>query len=255
MEEIRLQKIIAERGICSRRKAEELIVNGKVKVNGKIVKELGMKFAPDVKIEVEGSNMNLSQEKVTFVFNKPLGVVSTVSDDRDRKTVIDFFKGEPYRLFPVGRLDYNTAGCLLISNDGELSNLITHPSSHLEKTYIVTVEGYITDETLRTLHDGVLLEDGMTQKARIALGKRNDEISIFKISIHEGRNRQVRRMCEAVGFKVKSLFRESVGIINVNDIKRGEYRRLTAEEIDTLKKICLENKKKNVIPEYKKRKW
>lgn len=253
MEE-RLQKIMANRGICSRRKAEELIKSGKVKVNGVTITELGFKCTIDANIIVEGyTNKSVKEEKVTFVFNKPLGVVSSSSDDRGRKTVIDFFKEEPYRLFPVGRLDYNTAGCILISNDGELTNLICHPSSHLVKTYIVTVEGFITDSALRELHDGVLLEDGLTQKAEIALGKRNDEVSIFKISIHEGRNRQVRRMCEAVGYKVKSLFRESVGMINVADVKRGEYRRLSDGEINMLKKICLANKKNNIIPDYKKK--
>ena len=251
---VRLQKVMAERGICSRRKAEEYILAGKVKVNGVIVKELGIKVSPLVKIELEGNQVNqVDEEKVTFVFNKPLGVVSSASDDRGRPTVIDFFKKEKFRLYPVGRLDFNTSGCLLITNDGELSNLVTHPSSHLEKVYIVTVFGNITDEALKKLRDGVLLEDGLTQKAKIAIGKRNDEVSIFKIAIHEGRNRQVRRMCEAVGYRVKSLHRESVGGITLGDLKRGEYRVLSKEEIEKIKKICLENKKNNVIPDYKQK--
>lgn len=256
MEElVRLQKVMADRGICSRRKAEELIAAGKVKVDGKIFKEMGMKVSPLVKIEVEGIDVNdINEKKVTFVFNKPMGVVSSASDDRGRRTVIDYFKDEPYRLYPVGRLDFNTSGCLLITNDGELSQLVTHPSSHLEKTYIVTVNGFITDEALKKLHDGVELSDGLTQKARIALGKRNDEVSIFKISIFEGRNRQVRRMCEFVGYEVKSLHRESVGGITLGNLKRGEYRVLETEEVEKIKKACLENKLKNVIPSYKLKK-
>ena len=187
MEEIRLQKVIAERGYCSRRKAEEYILEGKVKVNGKIINTLGVKVNPNSLIEINDKNISdIKEEKKTFVFNKPLGVVSSSSDDRGRKTVVDFFKNEGLRLYPVGRLDYNTSGCLLVSNDGELSSLVIHPSSNMEKTYIVTVEGKITNEALRTLHDGVLLEDGMTAPARVLLGKRDDEVSIFKIVIHEG---------------------------------------------------------------------
>ena len=253
MEELRLQKLMSERGICSRRKAEELILEGKVKVDGKIVKELGIKVSPLVKIEVEGYSVKNNDKKVTFVFNKPLGVVSSASDDRGRPTVVDFFKKEDYRLYPVGRLDFNTSGCLLITNDGELAQLVTHPSSRLEKAYIVTCEGNMSDDTLRKLRDGVMLEDGMTQKARIFIGKRTDEVTIFKLVIHEGRNRQVRRMCEAVGYRVKSLHRESVGGILLGNLKRGEYRELTKEEINSLKTICLNNKKTNVIPEYKQK--
>lgn len=254
MENIRLQKIIASRGYCSRRKAEELILQGKVRVDGEVVTELGRKFDEDVSIEIDGFEaLNQDNEKVAFVFNKPLGVLSTCSDDRGRRTIIDFFKYEHYRLFSIGRLDYNTAGCILVSNDGELSNLVSHPSSHLEKTYIVTVKGFISDESLRKLHDGVLLDDGMTQPAKIAIGKRNEDISIFKITIHEGRNRQVRRMCQAVGHDVLHLFRESVGSINVKNIERGKYRRLSAEEVENIKNICKKNKKENVIPFYKKK--
>lgn len=254
MELMRLQKVMAERGICSRRKAEELIAQGKVRVDGKIFTEMGIKVAPTVKIEVEGLDVSdIVTEKVTFVFNKPLGVVSSAKDDRGRPTVIDYFRKEPYRLYPVGRLDFNTSGCLLVTNDGELSQLVTHPSSHLEKTYIVTVEGMISDRALRALHDGVMLEDGPTQPAKIALGKRTDEVSIFKISIHEGRNRQIRRMCEAVGYSIRSLHRESVGGIMLGALKRGEYRLLSEEETEELKRRCRKNRETNVIPESKKK--
>lgn len=253
MEElVRLQKVIAERGICSRRKAEQLISTGKIKVDGVIVDVLGTKVRPDAVIEVDGETINmLNEEKFTFVFNKPLGVVTTAKDDRDRTTVIDYFKNEEIRLYPVGRLDFNTSGCLLVTNDGELSQLVTHPSSHMDKTYIVTVFGNITNEALSKLHYGVELDDGMTAPAKVLIGKRTSDVSIFKITIHEGRNRQVRRMCEAVGYRVKSLYRESVGKINCVGLQRGEYRRLSKEEVDEIKKICKENQRKNKIPNYK----
>lgn len=255
MEElVRLQKVIAERGFCSRRKAEELILENKVKVNGQIISTLGIKVPVDAEIEIEGYDLHeIKESKKTFVFNKPLGVVSTSHDDRNRPTVVDFFEKEGLRLYSVGRLDFNTSGCLLVTNDGELSQLVTHPSSHMNKTYIVTVKGCITDEALRTLHNGVLLEDGMTEKAKVLLGKRNKEVSIFKIIIHEGRNRQVRRMCEAVGYEVKSLYRESVGSITCVGLARGQYRQLSQEEVDELKSICKENQKVNIIPEHKKK--
>lgn len=250
---IRLQKVIAERGICSRRKAEKLIAEGKVKVNGEVITVLGTKVDPDAQIEVEGFvGSSQREERVTYVFNKPLGVVTTVQDDRGRTTVMDYFQNESLRLYPVGRLDYNTAGCLLVSNDGELSQLVTHPSSHMEKTYIVTVAGCISNESLAKLHYGVELQDGMTAPAKVLIGKRNEEVSIMKITIHEGRNRQIRRMCEAVGHRVKTLYRESVGPINCTGLQRGEYRRLSDEEVAEIKKICRENQQKNRIPDYKK---
>ena len=253
MEEmVRLQKVIAERGLCSRRKAEQLIVDGKVKVNGEVTTTLGTKIPANAKIEIEGiDEKEVKEKKKTFVLNKPLGVVSSAHDDRNRPIVTDYFTNEGIRVYPVGRLDINTAGCLLVTNDGELAQLVTHPSSHMNKSYIVTVKGYIPDEALKKLHDGVELQDGMTAPAKILIGKRNKEVSIFKIIIHEGRNRQVRRMCEAVGYKVKSLYRESVGPITCIGLSRGEYRQLSQEEVDEIKSICKENKKKNVIPNYK----
>lgn len=251
--EVRLHKLIASRGYCSRRQAEELIKEGKVKVDGKLVTELGLKVEEDCLIEIEGNKIEAEKEKVSFVFNKPLGVITSVSDDHNRKTVIDFFKDVPYRVYPAGRLDFNTAGCLIVTNDGELASLITHPSSSLEKAYIATVEGYISDEELRKLHDGVMLEDGMTLPAKVLLGKRNQEVSIIKIIIHEGRKRQVRRMFEAVNHPVKNLYRESVGKITCDGLKRGEYRRLTDEEVSYLKRECLKNKINNVIPDIRKK--
>ena len=253
MEElVRLQKVIAERGFCSRRKAEELILEGKVRVNGEVVNALGTKVSTEAEIEIEGYDIKeILESKKTFVFNKPLGVVSTSHDDRNRPTVVDFFEKEGLRVYSVGRLDFNTSGCLLVTNDGELSQLVTHPSSHMEKTYIVTVKGYITDEALLSLKRGVMLEDGMTEKAKVLLGKRNKEVSIFKLIIHEGRNRQVRRMCYAIGYKVKSLYREAVGPVTCYGLARGQYRQLSQEEVDEIKDICKANQKINIIPSYK----
>lgn len=252
-EEIRLQKLISMRGFCSRRKAEELIASSKVKVNGELITQMGYLVDEDTKIEIDGLENNVETDKVTFLFNKPLGVVSSVKDDRGRKTVIDFFKSENYRLYPVGRLDYNTSGALLISNDGELTNLVTHPSTHLNKCYLATIEGKVKEEDLQALRDGVLLEDGMTQKAIVEVFKEKPYETLIFITIHEGRNRQVRRMFEHFSYHVKNLNRESIAFLNVKGLKRGEYRKLTRDEVDKIKSICRENKKTNVIPDYKKK--
>lgn len=251
---VRLQKVIAERGYCSRRKAESLITEGLVKVNGEVVSTLGVKVSPDAYIEIEGMDIDeIRESKKTYVFNKPLGVITTSHDDRGRTTVVDYFTNEKIRLYPVGRLDINTSGCLLVTNDGELAQLVTHPSSHLNKSYIVTVKGFITDEELKALHEGVMLEDGLTAPARVLIGQRNKDFSIFKIIIHEGRNRQVRRMCEAINHKVIKLSRESVGPITCIGIKKGEYRKLSEEEVQEIKTLCHEAQRKNIIPSYKKK--
>ena len=203
---MRLQKAMSQLGLCSRRQAEELINQGKVKVNGVLVQEMGVQVSLKDKIEIIGqSNKNVNTNTVTFLFNKPLGVVSSVKDDRGRKVVTDFFKNENYRLYPVGRLDYNTSGALLISNDGELTNLVTHPSTHLNKTYIVTIDSEVKDEHLKLLEKGVLLEDGLTQPSIIKIIKRTSMYSLISITIHEGRNRQVRRMFEHFSYHVKNL--------------------------------------------------
>ncbi len=252
-EKIRLQKLISMRGFCSRRKAEELISSSKVKVNGELIIKKGYLVEEDAKIEIEGFENNVETDKVTFLFNKPLGVVSSVKDDRGRKTVIDFFKNENYRLYPVGRLDYNTSGVLLVSNDGELTNLVTHPSTHLNKCYLATVEGKVKEKDLQALRNGVLLEDGMTQKAIVEVFKEKPYETLIFITIHEGRNRQVRRMFEHFSYHIKNLNRESIAFLNVKGLKRGEYRKLTQNEVDKIKLICRENKKSNVIPTYKKK--
>lgn len=245
---------MSQLGLCSRRQAEELIDQGKVKVNGVIVQEKGVQVTLKDKIEIVGqTESKINRETVTFLFNKPLGVVSSVKDDRGRKVVTDFFKNENYRLYPVGRLDFNTSGALLISNDGELTNLVTHPSTHLNKTYIVTLDSEVKDEHLKELEKGILLEDGMTQPSVVKIIRRNIGYSLISITIHEGRNRQVRRMFEHFSYHVKNLHRESIGFLNLEGIERGKYRKLTLQEVEKIKSICKENKRNNVIPEYKRK--
>ena len=251
-EKMRLQKAMSQLGLCSRRKAEELIEQRKVKVNGILIEEMGVLVSLNDKIEIIGEvKKEVNLEKVTFLFNKPLGVVSSVKDDRDRKVVVDFFKDENYRLYPVGRLDYNTSGALLVSNDGELTNLVTHPSTHLNKTYIATIRGFVKDSHLQELRDGVMLEDGMTEKAFVKVIARNENRSVISLTIHEGRNRQVRRMFNHFDYEVKNLHRESIGFLTLQGIERGKYRKLTNAEVINLKELCKKNKGNNVIPKYK----
>lgn len=252
-EKIRLQKLMSQLGLCSRRKAEELISLGLVKVDGTIVTEMGYLVSPSSKVEIEGYTSQVSNELVTFLFNKPLGVVSSAKDDRGRKTVIDFFKDENYRLYPVGRLDYNTSGAILVSNDGELTNLVTHPSSHLNKTYMATIDGKVKKEDIVSLERGIKLDDGMTQPAEVKVFKETEKYTMVQITIHEGRNRQVRRMFEHFSYHVRNLNRDSIDTLSLRGLKRGEYRKLSQEEVDLIKEKCLRNKQNNQIPEYKRK--
>ncbi|BCJ85785.1 pseudouridine synthase [Effusibacillus dendaii] len=233
----RLQKVLAQSGVASRRKCEELIVAGKVTVNGQVVTELGTKVdSTRDTIAVEGKPIG-KQQSVYILFNKPTGVVTTVSDPEGRKTVIDLVQVKE-RIFPVGRLDMNTSGLLLLTNDGQLANGLIHPCHEVDKTYRVVVHGSITDDSLKRLENGVLLEDGMTAPAKVKLLARSSKQSAFEITIHEGRNRQVRRMCEAVGHPVLKLKRVKFAFLTIGKVKTGEWRRLTAEEVDRLYRIA-----------------
>lgn len=234
--EKRLQKILAEAGIASRREAEKIITAGRVRVNGHVVTELGQKFEPDTNITVDGKRI-AGEKKVYYVFNKPRGVVTTMSDPEGRRTVADYLKDLPGRLFPVGRLDYNTEGLLLITNDGDLAQKLTHPSSEIKKTYVVKAPGIIPEEKLDLLRVGVKLEDGMTAPAVVNLREHSHECNytIFDITIHEGRNRQIRRMCDFLGFPVRDLKRIKLGPLNLNNLARGKFRRLSEAETDLLK--------------------
>ncbi len=239
MEE-RLQKILAAAGVASRREAEKIILAGKVKVNGKVVTELGSKFdASRCRITVEGKPVKV-ESKVYYLFYKPRGVVTTMSDPQGRRTVADYMKDMPERVFPVGRLDYNTEGLLLLTNDGDLAQKLMHPSHEVNKTYVVKVPGIVPDEKLDMLRIGVKLEDGMTAPAVVNLLTYDHEknITLFNITIHEGRNRQVRRMCDFIGFPVRELKRTKMGTLTLAGLSRGKYRELTEKELAELKKAA-----------------
>ena len=238
MEE-RLQKVLAQAGVASRREAEEYITAGRVKVNGKVVKELGTKVGPDAFIMVDGHPVH-RERKTYLLFYKPRGVVTTMKDPEGRKSIADYVKDIPQRVYPVGRLDYNTEGLLLLTNDGELAQAMTHPSHEVNKTYEVTVPGIVPQEKLDLLRIGVKLEDGMTAPAIVDLAGYDYEKNLtrFNVTIHEGRNRQVRRMCDYIGFPVRYLRRVQMGTLTLDGLRRGDCRELFNEEIEDLRAAC-----------------
>lgn len=237
MKEIRLQKYMAEAGIASRRKCEELITQGKVKLNDKIVTELGIKVNPikDIVIYNGKKIKQVQDEKVYVLLNKPIGYVTTVKDQFSRDTVLDLVKTNK-RLVPVGRLDMYTSGAIILTDDGEFVYKVTHPKHEIEKTYTVTVKGIITENDIESLRSGVEIDDYITKeaKARILKIDREKDISRVEIIIHEGKNRQVRKMCEAIGKKVLALHRSKIGNIGVKDLKIGTWRYLNPKEVDSL---------------------
>ena len=227
----RLQKVIAQAGIASRRKAEELIVNGKVKVNGKVVTELGTKVNTSDEIIVDGKIIE-KEVKEYYLLNKPRGVITSTSDDKGRKTVVDLINTSA-RIYPVGRLDYDTTGALLLTNDGEFANILTHPKNQIDKTYLAKLNGIIKGEHINKLKDGVILDDVLVKPSRVKLKKVNPESnsSMVEITIHEGKNHEVKRLFESVGFLVDKLTRERISIFNLEGLKSGEYRKLTPKEV------------------------
>ena len=242
MEEERLQKVLAAAGVASRREAEKYIVAGRVTVNGKIVKELGTKVGPKAFILVDGKPIK-QEKKAYYLLYKPRGVVTTMKDPQGRKTVADLLEDIPERVFPVGRLDYNTEGLLLLTNDGELTQKLTHPSHEVNKTYQVIVPGIVPQEKLDILRLGVRLEDGLTAPAFVDLKNYDHERNLteFTLKIHEGRNRQVRRMCDFIGFPVRQLKRTQMGNLTLQGLKRGQYRELTEGEVMELYKAVNKN--------------
>ena len=234
MEE-RLQKILAAAGIASRREAEKIILAGRVKVNGKLIKELGAKFGPKAFITVDGNPIK-NEKKVYYIFYKPRGVVTTMVDPRGRRTVADFLSNLTERVFPVGRLDYNTEGLLLLTNDGELAQNLTHPKNEINKSYRVAVVGIVPQEKLDLLRLGVKLEDGLTAPAIVDLVEYDHEknLSVFNITIHEGKNRQIRRMCDYIGYPVRQLKRYKIANLTLTSLKKGQYRQLFEEELTAL---------------------
>ena len=235
MDKIRLQKFLAECGIASRRKCEEYILAGKVKVNGQVVKELGTKITPGEDIvNFEGKDIALQEEKKVYILlNKPVGYVTTVSDERKRPTVMELIKDVKEKVVPVGRLDMYTSGLLLLSNDGEFIYKITHPKHETTKTYIAKVHGIPTEKELEKLRNGIKIEDYTTSPARVEmlLKDKTNNVSRILIEIHEGRNREVRKMCEAIGHQVIALKREAVGALTCKCVEKGEWRYLTDDEV------------------------
>ncbi|MBM7661176.1 23S rRNA pseudouridine2605 synthase [Bacillus mesophilus] len=232
----RLQKVIAQAGVSSRRKAEELIAQGRVTVNGKVIKELGTKVSSNDKVEVNGIPLEREQP-VYYLLYKPTGVISSVSDDKGRKVVTDFFPLLKERIYPIGRLDYDTSGVLLLTNDGDFANTLMHPKHEVDKVYIAKVKGMPTREQLRLLATGVKLEDGITAPAKTKLisSDKKKNTSIIQIIIHEGRNRQVRRMFDAIGCPVIKLKREQYGFITLHGLTPGESRELSPHEVKQLR--------------------
>lgn len=235
MEE-RLQKYLAECGIASRRKCEEYILQGKIQVNGKTITELGVKVNPEKdKITFEGKNVKQEERKVYILLNKPIGYVTTSDEQFGRDKVLDLVKVRE-RVVPVGRLDMYTSGALILTNDGDFVYKVTHPKHEITKTYTVTVKGIIKNEEVEQLRKGVKIDDYTTRPAKVKILKTDKEkdISRLEITIHEGKNRQVRRMCESVGRKVIALHRSKIGNIGVKDIELGKWRYLKDFEVNTL---------------------
>ena len=234
---MRLNKYIAQAGICSRRKADELISCGNVKVNGAVVRELGVQVEDGDTVTVNGKPVEAVEKKVYVAVNKPLGYITSMDDDKDRATVAQLVEDVPERLFPVGRLDYNTTGLLIMTNDGQLTYSLTHPKHQVWKTYVATVAGVLSNQRVAKLRKGVDIGGYVTSPARVKVLKQMPRHAVVEIQIHEGKNRQVRKMFAAVGNRVQSLERTAVGDVRLGRLMSGHYRKLTREEIEYLKSL------------------
>jgi pseudouridine synthase len=235
---VRLQKFLAMAGIASRRACEMLILDGRVQVNGKVVKELGTKVDPDVdEVRVDGEICRIKMKPVYIIMNKPKGVLTTVKDPFGRPTIIDLLAGVKERVFPVGRLDKDTEGLLIITNDGELSYKLTHPKHQVDKTYIAKVLGIPDEKDIKRLRKGIFLEDGKTAPAKVRILKKGKNFAVLEIIIHEGRKRQVRRMCESIGHPVLTLKRTRIGNLTLRGLAPGGWRYMTEEEVNYLKNL------------------
>lgn len=234
MEEMRLQKYIAACGVASRRGAETLIAAGKVTVNGKIITEMGVKVKSNDKVTVDGSLVKPEKNKYYIMLNKPAGVLSSVKDDRGRECVVDIIKGVDVRLYPVGRLDYDTTGLIILTNDGDFMQKVTHPSFEVWKTYQAVVKGSPNETDVRKFSEGLYLDDGKTLPAVLDVVGYKGNNAIVEVSIREGRNRQVRRMMERIGHPVNSLKRIRFGCLELGELKPGKWRTISLEEIGRL---------------------
>ena len=240
----RLQKVIANSGYCSRRKAEELILKGQVYVNGEMVTELGTKVIGNETIVVEGVTLNKNTRKEYYLLNKPRGYICSLKDDKGRKVVTELINTRE-RIYPVGRLDYDTTGVLLLTNDGEFANILMHPSNEVEKTYLAIIEGIMTTEEIYKLKDGVIIEGIKVVPKRLKVKKKDLEKNRSKveITIVEGRNHIVKKMFEAVGHPVNKLTRERLAFLDVKGLQSGEYRYLSNDEVQQLMKLKKSSKK------------
>ena len=239
----RLQKVIAASGYASRRKAEDLIINNKVRVNGKIINELGTKVSPNDEITVEG-NALAKENKEYYLLYKPRGYLSTTSDEKGRKTIVDLIDTNA-RIYPVGRLDYDTTGIILLTNDGEFANMMTHPTSNIDKLYIAKVKGIVFPAKLKVLANGVVIDGVKTAKAKVKVKKydKKTDTSIVELIIHEGKNHQVKKMFEAIGLEVLKLKREQIAFLSLGNLVSKEYRKLTPKELKQLYALTKDNKK------------
>ena len=230
----RLQKVIANRGYCSRRRAEELILANKVKVNDKIVNILGTKVDEKDLIEINGEVLEVEQKEY-YLLNKPRGVITSVKDDKNRKTVVDLIDTNK-RIYPVGRLDYDTTGILLLTNDGELTNMLLHPKNEIEKVYIAKVEGIVAGKDINILKSGVIIDGIKTSRAKVKIKKidKKNKTTIVELIIHEGKNHQVKKMFQALGYEVSKLKRERIAFLDLSGLKSGEYRYLNIKEVKQL---------------------
>ena len=237
MEEMRLQKYLAQAGVASRRAAEQYITDGRVSVNGTVVTELGTKVTEGDEVSVDGKGVRLETKKIYIMLNKPVGYVTTVSDDHGRPTVMELIDDMNKRVYPVGRLDFNTEGLLLLSNDGDFTYKVTHPKHKLDKTYHVWVTGKAKTNAIRLLESGVVIDGRKTAPAKADVIETTNGSAVLSITIHEGRNRQVRKMCQAVGFRVSGLRRVYEGGINLGNLPLGRWRHLSSAEV----KVILKN--------------
>ncbi|MBS4750527.1 rRNA pseudouridine synthase [Carnobacteriaceae bacterium zg-ZUI78] len=237
----RLQKVMAHAGVASRRKCEELIISGHVQVNGKLVTELGYKVSTSDKIEVDGVPL-YKEEPVYYLFNKPQRVISAVSDDKGRAVVTDYFQGLQERIYPIGRLDYDTTGLLLLTNDGEFANLLMHPKYHVEKTYIAKVKGIPTEQQLKKLKYGIKIDGKKTAPAKVKLlsGDTDKQTATIELTIHEGWNHQVKKMFMAIGTPVMKLRREKYGSLTLDHLGVGQWRPLKKYEVQKLKQEAMQ---------------
>lgn len=232
---MRLQKYMAQCGIASRRKCEEMITAGRVAVNDIKIQKMGVDIQPEVdNITVDGKRIRPEVKKHYIIFNKPSGIVTTVHDQFGRKTIMSYFQDIPERIFPIGRLDYDSEGLLILTNDGELTYRLTHPKNQVKKTYIVKVKGIPTLDQLKIIQNGVILDRIKTAPADVKIMNNNENTSILEIQIHEGRNRQVRRMFELIGYSVINLRRSQIGSLSLGNLQPGEWRYLSDKEVHYL---------------------